>query len=79
MNDRSEDVEPRGTCAHAHKPAWWSDGLETSWGKAKMEATRDFEQVIEGERRLARARSTPPAVPGPVATAPVGAHAEVCS
>jgi hypothetical protein len=53
MNDRSEDVETAATCAHSHKPAWWTDSLETSWGKAKMEATQDWGQIVEGEKRIA--------------------------
>jgi hypothetical protein len=52
MNDRNEGAKTAATAAHSHTPAWWTDSLETSWGKVKAEAIHDWEKVIAGETKL---------------------------
>jgi len=54
MNDHIEGIKTATTCAHSHKPAWWTDSLETSWGKVKAEATQGWEKIVQGDKKLAQ-------------------------
>jgi|HubBroStandDraft_6_1064221.scaffolds.fasta_scaffold159587_4 hypothetical protein len=53
MNDRTKGIKTASTCAQSHKPVWWTDSLETSWHKAKVEATQEWGKIVEGEKRVA--------------------------
>jgi len=52
MNDgiKGDKIDPNGS--HAHKPAWWTDSLETSWNKVKAEAIHDWDKLVDGEEKL---------------------------
>jgi hypothetical protein len=54
MNDRAEGNKTTTTCAHSHKPAWWTDSLETSWGKVKAEVIQGWEKIVQGDKKLAQ-------------------------
>jgi hypothetical protein len=54
MNDHIEGTKTEATSTHSHKPAWWTDSLETSWGKVKTEAAQDWGVIVEREKGFAK-------------------------
>ena len=52
MNDSKTGHKTGATCSNSHKPAWWTDSLETSWSKVKAEAIQDFHKVAQCENNL---------------------------
>jgi hypothetical protein len=52
MNDRIDATKTAASCAQSHKPAWWTDSLETSWGKVNAEIVADWGKLVRGEKRF---------------------------
>jgi hypothetical protein len=44
-----------GTDGSNHKPKWWTDNVESSWSKVKIEAIADWKKVVATEKRAERA------------------------
>jgi hypothetical protein len=50
--DSVEGTKTGTVCTQSHKPAWWTDSLETSWGKVKVETLRDWRALAEDGKKV---------------------------
>jgi len=52
MNDYINSDRSGAKCSSSHKPAWWTDSLETSWSKVKAKVIQDWHIVARCESNL---------------------------
>jgi len=46
--DSNDGSKPGAFCAQSHTPAWWTDGLQTSWSKVRADTVRDWRELADG-------------------------------
>ena len=53
MPDTSLESTPQQS-HHCDMPRWWSDSVEDSWNKVKVQVLQEWEKVVDGSKQLDR-------------------------